>query len=202
MHLRVASRRVAAMVGALMKLHPTLLVATAAFSLTLGCSKQESAPAAAAAKPAVAAPTAAAAPAAATAPAAAPAAAAARVITIEANDAMKFNVTRIEAKPGESLKIVLKNVGTLPKEAMGHNWVLLAKGTDVMAFSTAAMQARATEYIPAALAKQVVAHSKLLGPKQTDEISFTVPSEPGDYPYVCSFPAHAMAGMRGVLVVK
>ncbi len=115
---------------------------------------------------------------------------------------MKFNITRIEAKPGEALKIVFKNMGTLPKEAMGHNWVLLAKGTDVMAFSTAAMQARATEYIPAALANQVIAHSKLLGPKQTDEISFTVPSESGDYPYVCSFPAHAMAGMRGVLVVK
>ncbi len=178
-----------------MKFHPTLLVATAAFSLTLGCSKQDSAPAAAASKPAAAAPTAAPA-------AAAPAAAAVRVITIEANDAMKFNVTRIEAKPGESLKIVLKNVGTLPKEAMGHNWVLLAKGTDVMAYSTAAMQARATEYIPAALAKQVIAHSKLLGPKQTDEVSFTVPSEVGDYPYICSFPAHAMAGMRGVLVVK
>ncbi len=184
------------MIDAPMKFHPTLLVATAALGLTLGCSKQESAPAAAAAKPAAAAPTAAA------APAAAPAAAAARVITIEGNDAMKFNITRIEAKPGEALKIVFKNVGTLPKEAMGHNWVLLAKGTDVMAFSTAAMQARATEYIPAALANQVIAYSKLLGPKQTDEISFTVPSEPGDYPYVCSFPAHAMAGMRGVLVVK
>jgi azurin len=192
MHLRVAYRRVVAMVRTSMKFHPTLLVATAAFSLTLGCSKQESAPAAAAAKPAAAAPT---------APAATPAAAA-RVITIEGNDAMKFNITRIEAKPGEALKIVFKNVGTLPKEAMGHNWVLLAKGTDVMAFSTAAMQARTTEYIPAALANQVIAHSKLLGPKQTDEISFTVPSEPGDYPYVCSFPAHAMAGMRGVLVVK
>ena len=196
MHPRVASRRVSAMIDAPMKFHPTLLVATAALGLTLGCSKQESAPAAAAAKPAAAAPTAAA------APAATPAAAAARVITIEGNDAMKFNITRIEAKPGEALKIVFKNVGTLPKEAMGHNWVLLAKGTDVMAFSTAAMQARATEYIPAALANQVIAHSKLLGPKQTDEISFTVPSEPGDYPYVCSFPAHAMAGMRGVLVVK
>jgi azurin len=184
------------MIDALMKFHPTLLFATAALGLTLGCSKQESAPAAAAAKPAAAAPTAAA------APAATPAAAAARVITIEGNDAMKFNITRIEAKPGEALKIVFKNVGTLPKEAMGHNWVLLAKGTDVMAFSTAAMQARATEYIPAALANQVIAYSKLLGPKQTHEISFTVPSEPGDYPYVCSFPAHAMAGMRGVLVVK
>lgn len=182
------------MVKVPMKFHPTLLVATAALGLTLGCSKQESAPAAAAAKPTAAAPTA--------APAAASAPAAARVITIEANDAMKFNVTRIEAKPGEALKIVFKNVGTLPKEAMGHNWVLLAKGTDVMAFSTAAMQARATEYIPASLAKQVIVHSKILGPKQTEEISFTAPSEPGDYPYVCSFPAHTMAGMRGVLVVK
>jgi azurin len=179
-----------------MKFHPSLLMATAAFSLTLGCSKPESAPAAAATKPAAAA------PAAAPATAAPAAAAAARVITIEANDAMKFNVTRIEAAPGETLKIVFKNVGTLPKEAMGHNWVLLAKGTDVMAFSTAAMQARATEYIPAALAKQVIAHTKILGPKQTEELTFTVPSEPGDYPYVCSFPAHTMAGMRGVLVVK
>jgi azurin len=183
-----------------MKFHSTLLVATAAFSLTLGCSKQESAPAAAATKPSASTPTAAPAAPAAAATAAAPAAA--RVVTVEANDAMKFNVTRIEAKPGETLKVVLKNVGTLPKEAMGHNWVLLAKGTDVMAYSTAAMQARATEYIPAALSKQVVAHTKLLGPKQSDEVTFTVPSEPGDYPYICSFPAHAMAGMRGVLVVK
>lgn len=181
-----------------MKFHPTLLVATAAFGLTLGCSKQESAPAAAATKPAATAPTAT--PAAAST--AAPAATTVRVIALEANDAMKFNVTRIEAKPGETLKVVLKNVGTLPKEAMGHNWVLLAKGTDVMAFSTAAMQARTTEYIPASLSKQVLAHTKLLGPKQSDEVTITVPSEPGDYPYICSFPAHAMAGMRGVLVVK
>lgn len=184
------------MVLVLMKFNSTLLVATAAFSLTLGCSKQESAPAAAATKPAAAAPTAAPAAASPAAPAAV------RVVAIEANDAMKFNVTRIEAKPGETLKVVLKNVGTLPKEAMGHNWVLLAKGTDVMAFSTAAMQARTTEYIPASLSKQVVAHTKLLGPKQSDEVTITVPSEPGDYPYICSFPAHAMAGMRGVLVVK
>ena len=34
------------------------------------------------------------------------------------------------------------------------------------------------------------------------EITFTVPSEPGEYPYVCSFPAHYVAGMRGVLVVQ
>ena len=71
------------------------------------------------------------------------AAAAPREIEITANDQMKFNVTAIEAKAGEQLKIVLKNIGTLPKEAMGHNWVLLKPGTDLNAFAMAAMTASA-----------------------------------------------------------
>jgi azurin len=115
---------------------------------------------------------------------------------------MKFGVTSIEAKPGEQLKIVLKNIGTLPKEAMGHNWVLLKKGSDAAAFATAAVAAKATDYIPANLKEQVVAHTKLIGPKQTDEITFTVPSEAGDYPFLCSFPAHFIVGMKGTLTVK
>ncbi|MCC5023285.1 MAG: hypothetical protein J6386_11065 [Candidatus Synoicihabitans palmerolidicus] len=32
-------------------------------------------------------------------------------------------------------------------------------------------------------------------------MTFTVPSEPGDYVFLCSFPAHFMAGMKGVIVV-
>jgi len=38
--------------------------------------------------------------------------------------------------------------------------------------------AAAADYIPPALAGQVIAHTKLLGPKQTDEIKFTAPTEP------------------------
>lgn len=125
-----------------------------------------------------------------------------RTIEITANDQMKFGVTAIQAKPGEQLKIVLKNIGTLPKEAMGHNWVLLKKGSDPAAFANAAVAARATDYIPANLKGQVVAATKLIGPKQTDELTFTVPSEPGDYPFLCSFPAHFVVGMKGVLTVK
>lgn len=66
----------------------------------------------------------------------------ARTIEITANDQMKFSVTTIEAKPGEQLKIVLKNIGNLPKDAMGHNWVLLKKGSDPMAFANAAVAAK------------------------------------------------------------
>lgn len=132
----------------------------------------------------------------------APAPSGPRVVEITANDSMKFNVTRIEAAAGEELKIVLRNVGSMPKEAMGHNFVLLKKGSDAQAFVNAAITAKATEYMPASLTDQVIAHTKLLGPKQSDELVIKAPAEPGEYSYLCSFPAHFVAGMRGVLVVR
>jgi azurin len=124
-----------------------------------------------------------------------------RLIEITGNDQMKFSVTRIEAAAGEQLRVKFTNVGMLPKEAMGHNWVLLTPGTDVNAFAAAAMMARDKDYIPDQSKDQIVAYTKLLGPKQSDEITFTVPG-PGEYPFVCSFPAHTAAGMRGVLVAR
>lgn len=136
---------------------------------------------------------------------------AARVIEITGNDQMQFVMGSkrsgpggglvIEAKAGEQIKVVFKNVGTLPKEAMGHNWVLLKAGSDPMAFSNAAVAAKATDYIPPQLKDQVIAATKLLGPKQTDEVTFTVPAA-GEYPFLCSFPAHFAVGMKGTLVAK
>jgi len=126
----------------------------------------------------------------------------ARTIEITAGDTMKFSVTSIEAKPGEELKVVLTNIGTQPKEVMGHNWILLKAGADVAAFSAAAVTAKATDYIPDALKDQIVAHTALLGPRKSDEVTFKVPTTPGDYPFLCSFPAHYQVGMKGILTVK
>ncbi len=128
------------------------------------------------------------------------AAAAPREIEITANDQMKFNVTAIDAKAGEQLKIVLKNIGTLPKEAMGHNWVLLKPGTDLNAFAMAAMTAKDSDYVPAAHKDKVVAFVRVLGPKQTADTTFTL-AAPGEYPFVCSFPGHYML-MKGTITVK
>lgn len=138
------------------------------------------------------------------APAAAPAApAAATVLTIDvtANDSMKFNLAKIDTKVGQEIKIILTNIGTMPKAAMGHNLVVLKKGTDLKAFSDAAVAAVATDYIPAGMADKIVAHTKLLGPKQSDEITFKL-TEAGEYPFLCSFPAHFLVGMKGVIVVQ
>jgi len=125
-----------------------------------------------------------------------------RVVEITAGDAMKFSVTAIEAKPGEQLEVVLTNIGTIPKEVMGHNWVLLKAGSDASAFSAAAFTAKDTGYIPDSLKDEIIARIDLLGPHKSGEIAFSAPASPGEYPFLCSFPAHYQAGMHGILTVK
>ncbi len=128
------------------------------------------------------------------------AAGAPRVVEITANDQMKYSINALEAKAGETLKVVLTNLGTLPKEAMGHNWVLLKQGTDVAAFAMASMMAKDTDYVAAAQKDKVIASIKVLGPKQSGEAVFAVPA-PGEYTFICSFPGHYML-MKGILTVK
>ena len=130
------------------------------------------------------------------------AAAPARVVTLKGTDDMKFDITSITAKPGEQLLVKLVNVGKIPKFAMAHNFVLLQKGANAKAFADAAMKAQATAYIPAALKGQVLASTGLAGPGETVQVTFTAPTAPGKYEFICSFPGHYAAGMKGVLVVS
>jgi len=129
-------------------------------------------------------------------------AAAPRLIKITATDDMRYSVTRIEAKPGEALKIQLVSKGNQAKEAMAHNFVLLAQGTDMGPFITQATMARASAYIPAAFKAKILAASPLAGAGETVEVTFNAPAKAGSYTYVCTFPAHYMSGMKGTLVVK
>lgn len=126
----------------------------------------------------------------------------ARTIKLSADDAMRFSATQLEARPGELLRIVFTNTGRVPKQAMAHNWVLLkpASDTEINAFGMAAATAL-PDYIPAAQAGQVLAHTKILGPGETDTVEFTAPETPGAYPFLCTFPGH-FAMMKGQLLVK
>ena len=125
-----------------------------------------------------------------------------REIDLTANDTMKYNITNIEAKPGEDLKVVLTNIGTQPEQVMGHDWVLLKSGSDVAAYDAAALNAKDTGYIPASLSDEVIAKIDILGPRKSGEADFKAPTTPGDYPFLCTFPAHYQAGMKGTLTVK
>lgn len=128
-----------------------------------------------------------------------------REVKIEVGDSMKFSVTRFEAAAGETIRLLLVNRGSAPKDAMGHNWVLLRAGADATAYANAAVASRATDYLPAALAADVIAHTKLLGGGQKDAVVFTMPTDvtPGtELHFLCTFPAHLQLGMRGVIAVR
>jgi azurin len=126
----------------------------------------------------------------------------ARTVELSAADTMKFDKTEIAAKPGETLRVVLKNTGTMPKIVGGHNFVLLKLGSDSAEFSKAAFNARETDFIPASMKTAVIAHTTLAGPGESVEVTFKVPAKAGSYPFLCSFPGHFGLGMKGMLVAK
>jgi azurin len=124
-----------------------------------------------------------------------------RAIAITADDKMKFDVTEIKAKAGERLSITLKDVGTTPKFSMGHNFTLLQKGTDPAKFVDASSTAASTDYIAPDLKTKVIAHTKLLGPGESDTVTFNAPQIPDQYDFLCTYPGHFAVGMRGKLIV-
>lgn len=137
-----------------------------------------------------------------TAPAKPGAAKGVRTVEIIGTDDMKFSVASIAAKPGEQIRVRLVAKGGMPKIAMAHNFVLLAKAADVAKFVNAAAMARATDFIPAEMKAQILASTALAGAGETVEVTFKAPTAPGAYNYICSFPGHFQAGMKGVLTVK
>lgn len=124
-----------------------------------------------------------------------------KVVEINGDDFMKFDVKNFEAKPGQQVTVKLKNVGELPKEAMAHNWVLLAKQANAASFVAAGTGHPETDYIPFEQSFYVLAKTKLLGPGESDSVTFTAPHESGQYDYICSFPEHYGGGMKGVMTV-
>jgi azurin len=126
----------------------------------------------------------------------------ARTVELTSGDTMKYDITTIQAKPGERLHVVLKSTGTAPKVVMAHNFILLKQGASAMEFNNAAMNARETDFIPPAMKDKIIAHTGLAGPGETVDVTFAAPTKPGTYEYLCSFPGHYQAGMKGQLVVK
>jgi azurin len=47
---------------------------------------------------------------------------------------------------------------------------------------------------------QILSSTRLIEPGQTVTIQFRAPGQPGDYPYLCTFPGHWRV-MNGILAV-
>ena len=122
-------------------------------------------------------------------------------ITLTGNDMMKYNKSSFTVRAGQKVKLVLKNVGKLPKIAMGHNVVILKSNVDPAKFAAEALKFPKQDYIPKTRKRNIVAHTKMIGGGETTSIVFTAPKKRGKYPYLCTFPGHFVL-MKGVMVVK
>jgi azurin len=154
-------------------------------------------PAVAAAAPATATPTAPAAAATTAAPAA-DLPVLEVIIKPDAANPLAYDTKTISAKVGQKVKVTFNNNHpTLPQP---HNFVLGKLGTKdkMMSIAMSAMTLVDKGYIPDS--PDILAHTKLLQPGQTETIEFTLPAA-GEYPYFCTFPGH-VAIMNGVLTVQ
>lgn len=124
-------------------------------------------------------------------------------ITITGNDKMQFDIKEFTVKTGEKVELTFKNVGELPKLAMGHNLVILREGVRPLKFGQKIMGlgASPSNPLPKESLVDVIAATKLLGPGESDVITFAAPKKSGLYQYLCSFPGH-YAIMRGVMIVE
>ena len=125
-----------------------------------------------------------------------------RTVTITGTDDMKYNLTTISARPGETIRIRLVARGVIPKVAMAHNVVVLKLGTNIDKLLKDGAPHRETDFIPPSMASAVIAKTPFAGPGETVQVVFTVPAKPGNYPFLCTFAGHYQAGMKGTLVVK
>jgi azurin len=112
---------------------------------------------------------------------------------------MKFSQETISARPGQRVEITLNNTDDMP-----HNVVIFKRGVisdyeKELFGSLNEPNAQLRGFVPDS--SNVLVASRLLNAGESTVVTFDAPTEPGEYPFVCSFPGH-WATMRGVLRIE
>ena len=118
-------------------------------------------------------------------------------IKISAISGMQFDLVRFSVKPNEQIKIVLNNMDDL-----SHNFLITKPGKRLDIVNAALKLEEIgprLNYIPAS--PDVLWSVSVIPANQSTSLSFTSPSVPGAYPYVCTIPGHGFI-MYGVMYVS
>jgi putative heme-binding domain-containing protein len=113
---------------------------------------------------------------------------------------MLYDKSLLVVETGKPVEIILMNEDVMP-----HNLVIVAPGaSEEIGKAAEKMQpepdAQGRIHVPAS--PKVLQATKMVDPGQQAKLSFTAPSEPGDYQYVCTFPGHWMRMLGTLAVVK
>jgi azurin len=161
------------------------------------CTKKVSEAPQSAARTTESAPATAATPAAAAAPVDANAKADVELQIGSKGDEIAFDKTELKVKAGQTVKLTFKN--NAKSGGVQHNWVLVQPGTETAVANEGMQAGDAGGWVKAG--PNVIAHTALArNPGEEVTVTFKAPAA-GKYPYICTFPGHAVA-MKGTLVVE
>jgi azurin len=114
-------------------------------------------------------------------------------VEISGNDLMQYDKKEL-AVPAtcKEITVTLRHVGKQPREAMGHDWVLV-KTADLAAVDQAGLSAGLANNYVAPGDKRVLAHTRVIGGGETTSVTFpaSILRKDGDYSYLCTFPGHS-----------
>ncbi len=119
-----------------------------------------------------------------------------RLHTVE--EEMRYDKPFFAVEAGRSVQVVLENDDLMP-----HNLVITRTGK-LQEVALAGAELGTTPgldgklYVPDS--DDVLFSTNMVNSGQREVVTFTAPTEPGEYPYVCTFPRHWMR-MYGVMVV-
>jgi azurin len=57
-----------------------------------------------------------------------------KTLAITANDKMKFDIAAFQVKPGQTIVVTLKSIGTQPNASIGHDFMLLKQNVNALSF--------------------------------------------------------------------
>ncbi|WP_347903649.1 azurin [Pseudomonas purpurea] len=124
-------------------------------------------------------------------------------VDVDSTDQMSFNTKEITIdKSCKTFTVNLAHSGSLPKNVMGHNWVL-SKAADAPGIATDGLAAGIDKNYLKDGDTRVIAHTKIIGAGEKDSVSFDVSKlTAGEtYQFFCSFPGH-ISMMKGAVTLK
>lgn len=113
-------------------------------------------------------------------------------LEISGNDQMQYDKQELVAPATcKEITVTLHHTGRLPKEAMGHNWVLV-NAADLAAVANAGIGAGLAKNYLAPGDKRVLAYTKVIAGGESTSVTFPTSTlkQGGDYRYLCTFPGH------------
>ncbi|KHL70744.1 MULTISPECIES: azurin [Pseudomonas] len=123
-------------------------------------------------------------------------------VDIDSTDQMTYSTNAIEiAKSCQQFTVNLKHVGQLPKNVMGHNWVLTRQADMTPVVNEGAAAGLDNDYLKADDSR-ILAHTKMIGGGESTSVTFDVAQlqADGQYMFFCTFPGHA-AVMKGTVTL-